>query len=338
MPTTVTASNGNVYHLWQLPDLATPEPEDRKRHTTLDNDLSDAYRSTRLFGASTGVRSWNLTLPTLSGSTIPAPTVTGVDGAAVSREEYIRTLYDYNKLEGKPFVYQHNGQNYLVDFADEELSMQRLRVKIYSSGIELRQRRLLGVTVFDPTAMLRELNVGVASVENGDVLNTTQNGLTAKRLNSVAGDGTITGIAGDFDTTIYDIFIVMKVREAAFSNWAGIIGPETGANDTRILLGHNGNTRFTNLLHTNYEYRLNGRVYDVEDQQAPMNEWGVVHLRFLSGKTLVNYQIGKDRTEAASYAKIDVGEFQFGNGGGLLPMTEVREYVESLSVKWGIRQ
>src|SRR6187399_2801168 len=96
MPTTVTGTSGTSYHLWQLPELSSPEPTDTKTFTTLTNDLSDGSRTSVLFGSNVGLRSWKLKLPTLAGTGVGVPYVTDINGASVPREQYLRSLFDEN--------------------------------------------------------------------------------------------------------------------------------------------------------------------------------------------------------------------------------------------------
>lgn len=149
MPTTVTASNSVAYHLWQLPDLTTPEPEDSIEYAVLDNPLTDGYRASVQTGFDAGTKTWKLTLPTLASYDVLANTVTDINGATVSREQYLRALYAENKVTGQPFVFQdpQSGTYYFVDFADEALTLSRMRVKLFTTGITLKQRRLPGVTL-----------------------------------------------------------------------------------------------------------------------------------------------------------------------------------------------
>lgn len=363
MPTTVTASNGNTYHLWQLPDTpgsgppgSAPEPEISIGFTTLDNDLADGYRSTRLFGSNTGVREWKLTLPTLAASNIAVPTVTDINGATVSREEYVWSLYTENKVTGTPFAYTdpRTGQYYLVDFMDEQLTYARMRVKLYSTGLTLRQRRLPGVTIFDvskissiwarwigDTSFVSNSWAGTISgqiaVDRGstDVVDVAaaQNGHQIKRFSNTTNDG-VCSYTGAFSTT-YEIFLVMKMREATFSNAAGIITDTGSGPGTRWLSGSVGTTKFTDQSFTNYEYRKNGTLYAASNQQAPMNAWGIVHLRYPTGfASFTGLQFGKDRTTAGTFAEMDLGEVIFSSA--LLPITTSREITESLAVSWGI--
>lgn len=149
MPLTVTASNSVAYHLFQLPDMSAPTPEDTCSISTLDNDLTDGYRSSVLVGFTSGTRSWKLALPTLASIDVLALPVTDINGASVSRADYLWSLYTENKVTGTPFVYADpsSGTNYFVDFADANLSFKRMRIKLFSTGVTLQQRRLPGVTI-----------------------------------------------------------------------------------------------------------------------------------------------------------------------------------------------
>lgn len=150
MPVTVTASNSIAYHLFQLTEYSTPEPEDEHEIATLDVKLTDGYRSGVLCGFTAGTRRWKLTLPTLAAYTILAKNTSGFKGGTMGREAYIRQLYAENKASDTPFVYLWKGVYYFVDFEDEKLSMQRMRVKLFSTGLTLVQRRLSGVTLPAP--------------------------------------------------------------------------------------------------------------------------------------------------------------------------------------------
>lgn len=356
MPATVTSASGTVYHLFQLPDcIRSPQLTDKTMFTVLRNDLGDAYRSSRLFGSNTGVKEWKLQLPTLASGDISVPTATDPNGAAVSREQYIRSLYAENMVTGEPFVFTDpsNGQYYLVDFVDESLDMQRVQMVLYSTGLTLRQRRIIGETVFQVPNMVtypvsqpyiyfkeaQSTNFGGAAHvlldSFGDVLTPTYNGLDTWRLNSVSNTGYLQfGEFGDEgDPTevfpMYDIFLVMKCREATFGQTSGVL---TGAASVQYLIGENGQSRFQDLSLTNYEYRLNG-IVDAA-QPAPMQRWGIVHQRFSTARNGVKLQLGKDRAVAGTHAEIDVAEFIGFTSS--LPMYLVRELTEYLNVKWAI--
>lgn len=366
MPTTVTASNGNVYHLWQLPDNpdsggppgSAPEPESSIEFTTLDNNLADGYRSTRLFGSNTGVREWKLKLPTLAGSTVPVPFVTDINGASVSREEYVWSLYVENKITGTPFAYTdpRSGQYYLVDFMDEQLTYSRMRVKLYSTGLTLRQRRLQGVTIFSVSSISPALAVlgqyigdtafvsgewpdSINSIDlelAGDVVHADSviNGHAVKRFNNTANTGYCFSALNPVSWK--EFFLVMKMREATFSNAAGIITDKLAGN-VQMLLGSSGTTKFANpgLSATAFTYRKNGTEYTQSDMQAPMNEFGIVHIRYTIGwNTDEAIQFGRDRETAGTYAEMDVAEIIASDAA--LPTNIGREITEYLTVKYAI--
>lgn len=149
---TVLASNGQYYHLWGLPDMSSPEAGDEIDYSTLENELMDGYRSSVFTGFTAGTRSWKLSLPTLASLEVLSKTVTDVTGAAVSREHYIRNLFVDNQASGRPFVFLSVSNNtyHFVDFEDEELTLSRIRVKIFSTGIRIKERRLSGITLPAP--------------------------------------------------------------------------------------------------------------------------------------------------------------------------------------------
>jgi hypothetical protein len=147
MPVTVTASDGESYHVWQLPALTTPEPSDETEYSRVQNELTDGHRSSIQSGFDAGTKRWKLTAPTLASLEVLPNTVTDVNGASVSREEYLWSLYDHTQVTGLPFVYPFDGVNYFATFEDEDLTMQRMKVKIYTVGITLKQVRLAGVTL-----------------------------------------------------------------------------------------------------------------------------------------------------------------------------------------------
>lgn len=365
MPTTVTSSSGQIYHLWQLPALTTPEPSESIEFNVLSNDLANGYRSRLLFGSNTGLRSWTLKVPTLASLEVLSNTVTGINGEAVSREQYLWDLYCETKVTGEPFVYTspRNGQYYLVEFADEKLTYEQMRVKIYSTGIELRQVRISGETVFNPgliidsdtyTPVLHMIGSGytdgtelwtlsssggylVGGSGNVNKASAAQNGLDTVQLNLGA---TNDGYVGDFTGPLEfkEAFIVMKMREATFSNaaTAGIFTDSAVAGQ-QVLIGANGATVFTNpaLSASAFTYRYNGTEYPQSNMVAPMNTWGLVHVRYTTGYNLsTGFQFGKNRTAAGTFAEMDLGEVICYTSA--LSAADAREITEHLTVKWGI--
>lgn len=360
----------NGYHLWSLPDDSVKEFEESIGFTVLRNDLSDGYRSKVLFGSENGVRRFKLRLPTLGHIDVLPNTVEGVYGEAVSREEYVWQLYCETQVTGEPFVYRsrRNGQYYLVEFVDKELTYSGMRVKLYSTGLDLQQVRIQGVTVFDlsmisntdkdyslwndtggtnatewqstphPDAMTLSplTKTGDVSFSGG-----TQNGNTFRRLNNSASTGYLDTATLGGSVKIYDFFIVMKMREATFSNDA-VIFSEKAAFGTQYLKGTSAGTVFQDTTGGSvyYEYRKNGDQFAVTAMAAPMNEWGVVHLRFPGINAIdpgtiaaTGWRFGASPTPG-DYAKVDIGEILV--TAALFPLPLCREITEHLIVKWGV--
>lgn len=368
MPVTVTASNGETFHLWQLPDAATPEPTDEHSFSVLRNEMGGGYRSARLLGIDTGVRRWRLNLPTLARSSVLPNTVTDVDGSTqVGRFEYVERLFQNNKITGKPFVYEWKGQYYLVDFEGETFSAARAlpRIEIYNGDVILAQRRINGVTVYQvdrlghnyaPEEWLAQwleafryeqasANLWTGSYIPGEGSGnaTGVGGLTKLAANQNGQDVIrFDGVNDYLDTaavnakTIREGFIVCKFREASFSGNFGLLTDQAsgGAVAMRTV---SGTTRFEDRgwAAGTYNYRLNGVEYTQANQQAPMNTWGVVHFRYTDGWAWTNgYRVGRDRETSGSYAPVDIGEIILCEYA--LPRMISREVTEYLKVKWGI--
>jgi len=125
----------------------------------------------------------------------------------------------------------------------------------------------------------------------------------------------------------------MKMREAAFSNAAGVFTDRSSGSE--VLVGSSGTTKFANPSLTNFTYKLNGLTYAQSDLQAPMNTWGVIHVRYTTGWDFVNgVQFGRDDTTAGTYAKMDVAEIILLSN--LQPTTFGLDMTEYLSAKYGI--
>lgn len=373
MPTTVVSSAGTSFHLYQLSESLRRQSNPGIEFTELRNDLGNGYGAQLNFGSNTGLRSWALTFETLAGTAVPVPTVTGVNGETCSREEYLWELYCETRITGKPFVYTcpRNGRYYLVDFVDKKLQYEKqMEVQLYSTGLEIRQVRENGETVFNPIgltgiagwyahaesfpttvftpgaadAWINEAT-GLGNTTDwlavtGDVVNAdaVQNSLDVVRFNNSANTGLLTygrtAGGGSLAITLKEAFIVMKMREATFSNNAGILTGTAGGSNL-ALVGSSGTTKFADQsFGAVYEYRKNNTLYAENDQQAPMNAWGIVHIRHTTGIAIDALQVGKSRTTAGTFAEVDIGELIVSQT--VQPKTMVREIYEYLSVKWNI--
>lgn len=348
------------YHVFAIP-TAIKDLEVGISFSELENDLGGGYYAQVLFGSANGERDWRLTMPTLTGTL--DRTVTGINGETLSWEEYIWDLFCEQKVNGTPFALQdiRTGNYYLVRFADKKLTYSRMLVKLYSTGLELKQWRISGETVWQASELtgiqgwysnesawpapfpggwgnVVGLGEGVGTLVNtGNVAQTgTQNGLPILQFNvGATNDGFLLSESSFTDIAsagLKEAFLVMKMREATFSNNAGVLTTESTA---AALVGNTGTTKFFDLGLTNFEYRLNNVLYTASNQQAPMNAWGIVHVRktsgvFFNGKV----QIGKDRDFAGRFAEMDVAEVLLFDS--LQPMNIRREIIEHLAVRWAI--
>lgn len=149
---TITASNGIAYFLWPFNDYTVPEPEESIEYAAIDVPLTDGYRASIQTGFDLGTRSWRMAFPTLASREVLPVLMTDVNGVSVSREQCLRSLYADNRVTGKPFIMLNLQKNSycFADFEDENLTLTRMKIKIYSVGITLKQRRLAGVTLPSP--------------------------------------------------------------------------------------------------------------------------------------------------------------------------------------------
>jgi hypothetical protein len=298
------------------------------RGDRLRANFGGGYGAVANVGPPNGLHRWTLS----DGGVLPDRT--SADCLPVgnqSRFDYIWNFFkDHTTGSQEIFVIEFRGRKYFACFAEPEISMERFTDDLYSGGLEIVQRRVAGFyegtdgSVFDPTVISDSLWgwytydswAGIISQwtdtagdshhlsASGDVDTdgTQQNGRNIVRLSVSTADGYLNTTE---DPTIYEAFFVMKVREAAFSTYQGILTADV---TVAALVGDNGLAEMANLGFSPYQYWLSGVEKVQADQTAPMNAWGVVHCRFADGITLSNLQIGKDRDIAGRFLKADIGE------------------------------
>lgn len=101
-------------------------------------------------------------------------------------------------------------------------------------------------------------------------------------------------------------FMVLKINEATFSNYAGIL---TDTSNLPILVGDPGTTIFYNNLQQEtylYEFRSRNRIYSEVSAPAPMNIYHVIFFRYWSPVTMNGVQIGQDRSLTDRKAKMSL--------------------------------
>lgn len=161
----------------------------------------------------------------------------------------------------------------------------------------------------------------------------TLNTYDVVQFNVTTNNGRLLSTMAPNTAVIREIFVVMKMREATFSNFAGIItGPDTSIQPP--LVGDQGTTKFIDLGYTGQEYRLNNTLYANNDMQAPMNAWGIVHLRYSVGWGFFEVQFGKDRDFAGRFAEVDMAEVLMFSA--LQPTKTVAQIYEYLETKYNL--
>src|SRR5207244_3098422 len=142
---------------------------------------------------------------------------------------------------------------------------------------------------------------------------------------SNSGNGNIATSSG---VTIGEMFIVMKMRESSFAN------PEYVCVDSglspQILVGSLDNTYFTNqsFSATAFTYRLNGLAYPQTNMKAPMNAWGIVHVRNAANWTVASSLVFGGSSSHKAF--MDVAEILYFNAA--IPASLGREITEYLAV------
>lgn len=340
----------NGYELFQY--CLGKEPGEAISFSELENSLGDGYFSQVLFGSATGNRRWTLNYPYLPGASAQASVT--VNGVIMTPEAYIWDLFCRQKRTGRPFVIKsaRNEQYYLAKFAQRELEYTRYVTKLYSSTLELEQVRVDDVTVFDIGQMpnvwgwydaaaldfgdglaIDKSSAGHDLTIHGDVIvsdtDVSFNSLLGE-VEEPGGDGGYLNWTGSM--SFREGLFVIKNRGPVWENHGGIL---TAAADTAVLVGLDETTKFYNLeLGATFKYRKNWVEYAQANQQAPMEEYGLVHVRSSAGITLLNPQIGKDRNFAGRFARVDMKEIVLFNAG--LPESDLLECSDALMTRWNL--
>jgi len=357
MPETVSG-----YEFFQIP--CSRESDAVISHATYRNELGVAgHRSRVLYGPRTGRWRFHISHDSLSGT--PTPVIT-FDGVSMSRAAYIRDFFRRHTVSGEPFVITaiENNQYYLVEFAESEQTLHRKLTAMYATQIDLVQVRVPGVTVFDPARMAglwgyfdAEISFDGQGLADNTPMNDTawpdlsgnghhldfiglgskyqtneQNGLPIIELSPSTAT---TYLSTSLDPVIYEALLVMKMREAAFSNFAGVL---TADADVAMLVGDSGETTFYDHAFdpetAPFFYEKNSVEYQQSNQQAPMEQFGLVRVRMSEGLGMTNMRIGRDRAATDRYAEMDLAAMVFFDT--LQPHSDIWELAEHLETRWDI--
>lgn len=268
----------------------------------LKASFGSGYGATASVGPGSGLWGWEL-----ASDALPDAEAYGNLIQNLPRFQYYTNFFlDHTEgTAGDTFRVDFRGKQYHAGFSDDSIGGSMQTYDLFDmSGVKLEMRRRQGVfynddgSILVPYAWIRAdkivgLSDGDSMVTDGWTgyagtpdwtvasdgtaptyeTNETPNGGACVRLT----DGDLTSPVG---IGIHDIFIVLRIREATFSVDRGVCGT-AGADD--LLEGENGTTKFKDLSLTGVEYRKNGTLYTASTQQAPMNVFGVVHLRNTTG-------------------------------------------------------
>lgn len=325
------------------------------KYSVLEAQFGDGRSDGVRVGDAGGTQSFRL-----SAGVLPDDAALGSLINGVPRFEYYYEFYKARMRAGnQAFAITHRGRKYHVKFETTDFSYEVFTADLFQAGIALRQARVQGIYytddgyAYDPTDVASLWGgwmpsgfVTISDLWNGEIgsrvlnmvddveeLSADQNGLNVLALSQTTNDGMLQNIA--IGTTIYDVMMVMKMREATFSNNCGILTGD-GGSDPQCLLGSSGTTKFQDLsLGGTYSYRLNGTQYAANNQQAPMNEYGVVHIRYTTGWNLAGgFQFGKNRTTGSTFAEANFGEIWMSSTA--LTAAEYTDLQRYLTIKWRI--
>jgi hypothetical protein len=280
--------------------------------------------------APAGLHTWSL-----SSGLLPDEEAYGRLIEDLPRFQYYLGFFQEHTTGGRDvFEIEFRGRRYHASFVDAEISAEMLTIDLFSTeGVQVRQRKVPGIQYFEDGSIFDLANqpevwgwykadVGWDGTEGnwadqsgnghdlargGSIHASTaaavQNGLDVIRFNPSTAD---TFLEASASPVIYEAFFVMQVREATFSSGAGLLTNDIGV---PLVFGTNAGTTWNNnALGVAYEYRYNGELLAEAAQTAPMNEFAVVHVRYTTGLTLTNLQIGKKTNTAGTFLKADFGE------------------------------
>lgn len=304
--------------------------------TRLRAEFGGGYGAFALpLGNSGGLHRW-----TLSSGALPDDDAYQNLIEGVPRFQYYFDFFkDHTEGDEEIFMIEFRGKYYHAAFAEPEISAGMETIDLFTmDGVEIIQRKVSGILYdtdgsilfpwmeFDSNDLVTVHELadgnevplwydhnrddhndfsGTSTPPHEPTLQTNEvNGLPVARFDGANDD---LSLGPNNDATLYDIFFVLKVRASTFANDCGILSDPT---DDDILVGDSGTTKFQDLSLTNYEYRKDGVLYADNNQQAPMNEYGVIHLRFADGITFGGsiIAIGVALAGAGTNAAIDLAK------------------------------
>lgn len=115
----------------------------------LEADYGDGYDDGALIGSTEGTRSWKLTYKVLHSGINATPGEPAIFSAQ-SKATYLWNFFCRQMSQGnKSFIIRSlkDGKDYLAAFVDKKLSYEMFASRLYTTGVQLKQRRERGVTL-----------------------------------------------------------------------------------------------------------------------------------------------------------------------------------------------
>lgn len=329
--------------------------------TRLRAEFGGGYGAFALpLGNSGGLHRW-----TLSSGALPDDDAYQNLIEGVPRFQYYFDFFkDHTEGDEEIFMIEFRGKYYHAAFAEPEISAGMETIDLFTmDGVEIMQRKVSGIAYnADGSIRFPWMDFDAADLvtvhglaDGGDIetwddhyrdvaeiggtfipgrFPTLQtNEVNGYPIAQFDGSSSEMGIGFEPAVTLYDIFLVFKVRAATFANDCGIITDPVAGDD--LLLGDSGTTKFTDLTLTNYEYRKNGTLFADNNQQAPMNAYGVVHLRFDDGIDFDQAMtIGVGDAGAGTNAAVDLARII--GYDAALTARQYESLTDALMTKYGI--
>jgi hypothetical protein len=320
----------------------------------IDYDFGDGYGASITTSSPGGLHGWRIFSGCLPNDEAYSNLINGLP-----RWQYYFEFFQRHRGGGKRvFEINFGGKRYHASFVDRVINPKVFSYDLFGDcTLAIKQQKVPGIFYnadnsiaavanlpgvyshhtadtfsLTGTAWLNNLDTGNSplSAYEGDVMKVedVQNDLPVVRFNSIAADGYV---KGEETPVLKEMVFVMKVREATWSNFGGVL---TDDDAVSVLFGDTGTTQFFDSAIANFQYRLNGVTLTQALATSPMNVFGIVHARSTTGITLENLQVGKHTDEAGRFAKIDVGEIIFGED--TWTEQEITDLTAYLTDRWGL--
>ena len=316
----------------------------------IEADFGSGYRESARVGDVGGTQMF-----ALSAGVLPDHSDYGhlIDG--VPRFEYYYEFWKTHVLThgGRPFIIEHRGLKYMVDFdPSENFTYEMFTADLMGAGVNLRQRRVRGVyylddgSLFDPADITGIQAWYAAEVSSALTAPDLTNNVLDLDMDNTGPPLPTLGTNGDYDVWTFDGvddgifshgtnfplshgFLVACFEDAAFNSLnEGLISTNT---NYAIFLGDGAGDEWFDVGYgAGFEYKKNGTAFANATADAPMGgTLAILEFEFTTPITADGFQIGQDRGNATRLWKGDVAEVILVNDTGMTAAeaTAIRTYL-----------